>query len=152
MKFGWINIFGGVIVVLMLVPNIVWALRHKDKKNLCTNKPMNLLEQIGRYACIVLMWLPLFVWEFGFKSVGAMLVYLVGNGLLLLAYYIVFAMYFRQEKAEYAIALAVLPSCIFLLSGLMLRHWALIGFAIIFAVGHIYVTRRNCYAAEKPKA
>ena len=39
--------------------------------------------------------------------------------------------------------LAVLPACLFLLSGLTLRHWLLVGFAALFAVGHIYVTKKN---------
>ncbi len=43
---------------------------------------MNLIEQVGRYACIVLMWLPLLVWKFGFASVLELLLCLGGNGLL----------------------------------------------------------------------
>lgn len=37
-------------------------------------------------------------------------------------------------------------ACIFLMSGLMLRHWLLTGFAVLFAVGHIYVTEKNAQA------
>lgn len=72
MKFGWINVFGACIVILMLIPNIIYTLRNRNEKNLCTNKLMNTVEQIGRYACIVLMWLPLLVWKFGFASVFEM--------------------------------------------------------------------------------
>ena len=149
MEFGWINIFGGIIMILMLIPNIVYAIKNKGESNLCTNKFMNLIEQIGRYACIILMWLPLFVWKFGFKSVSAMAVYLAGNGLLLLAYWIIFAVYMKRKSTGKALALAVIPSCIFLLSGILLGHWLLALFAIIFAIGHIYVTLKN---AEKTSA
>ena len=143
MKFGWINVCGAVVVILMLAPNIVYAIRHRDEKNLCTNRLMNVTEQIGRYACIVLMWLPLLVWEFGFNSVAEMLLYLAGNGALLLAYWAVFALYLRKKTAKRALILAVLPVCVFLLCGLTLRHWLLVGFALLFAVGHIYVTKQN---------
>ena len=143
MQFGWINLFGAGIVVLMLLPNILYAIKNKDEKNLCTNRVMNLIEQIGRYACIVLMWFPLLVWEFGFASVAAMLLYFVGNGALLAAYWIGYLIYFKKKNAGLALALAILPACIFLLSGLLLRHWLLVGFACLFAVGHIYVTYRN---------
>ncbi len=143
MEFGWINVFGAGIVVLMMIPNIIYAIRNKDEKNRCTNQLMNSLEQIGRYACILLMWLPLLVWKFGFSSVLAMLLYLVGNGCLLAAYWIVFASYFKKKTRTKALVLAVIPSCIFLLSGLLLRHWLLVGFACLFAVGHIYVTLKN---------
>ena len=143
MEFGWINLFGGIIVVLMLIPNIVYALRNKDEQNRCTNKLMNILEQVGRYGCIVLMWLPLFTWKFGFKSVPEMLLYFLGNGVLLLIYWLVFARYLKERTARRALVLAVIPACIFLLSGLLLRHRLLVGFAVLFAVGHIYVTAIN---------
>ena len=143
MEFGWINIFGGIFVTLMLIPNIVYAIKHKDEKNLCTNKFMNIIEQIGRYACIVLMWLPVLVWKFGFASVFEMLLYFIVNGLLLLAYWIIFAVYFKKKTAKLAITLSVIPSCIFLMSGILLRHWLLVGFAALFAIGHIYVTAKN---------
>ncbi len=146
MTFGWINVFGAVIVILMLIPNIVYALRNRDGKNLCANRVMNVTEQVGRYACIVLMWLPLLVWKFGFQSVFEMLLYLFGNGALLLAYWIVFFRHMRKRSAAKALALAVLPSCIFLMSGILLRHWLLAGFAVLFAIGHIYVTLKNAQA------
>ncbi|MBR3150158.1 MAG: hypothetical protein IKF64_08305 [Eubacterium sp.] len=146
MKFGWINAFGAAIVILMLMPNIVYAIKNKDEENLCTNKLMNLVEQIGRYGCIVLMWLPLLVWEFGFASVTQMLIYTAENGVLIAAYLLIFALYFKKKTARRAITLAVIPACIFLLSGIFLRHWLLVGFAVLFAVGHIYVTIKN---AEK---
>lgn len=143
MKFGWINGFGAGVVLLMLIPNVVYAIKNKGGQNLCANRLMNVLEQVGRYACIVLMWLPLLVWEFGFASVLEMLLYLAGNGVLLAAYWIVFLLYFKRKSRTRALALAILPACIFLLSGLLLRHWLLAGFAVLFAVGHIYVTLKN---------
>ena len=143
MKFGWINMFGAGIVILLLIPNIVYAVKHRDEKNLCDNKWMNLMEQIGRYACIILMWLPLIVRAFGFAGVTDMLLYLAGNGTLLVAYWIVFAGYMKEKSAKRALVLAVLPSCVFLLSGLTLHHWLLVGFSLLFAAGHIYVTKQN---------
>ncbi|MBQ7542959.1 MAG: hypothetical protein IJT44_11785 [Clostridia bacterium] len=143
MKFGWINLFGAAAVVLLLVPNIVYALKNRDEINKCRNKGMNLLEQIGRYACIVLMWLPLGVWEFGFRSTAAMLAYVLGCAVLLCAYEILFALHLHKKTARRAMALAILPACIFLLCGLTLRHWLLAAFAAVFAVGHIYVTKKN---------
>ena len=143
MEFGWINVFGAVIVVLMLIPNIVYAIKNKGEQNLCTNRFMNVVEQVGRYACIVLMWLPLLVWKFGFASVLDMMLYMACNGLLLAAYWIAFAFYMKRRTVRLAIVLAVLPSCIFLLSGILLQHWLLVAFAILFAIGHIYVTYKN---------
>lgn len=143
MEFGWINIFGAVIVILMLIPNIVYAIKNKGEKNYCTNLFMNIIEQIGRYACIVLMWLPLLVWKFGFASVFEMMLYLACNGIFLAVYWITFAVYMNRKSLQLALVLAIVPSCIFIFSGILLRHWLLAGFAILFAVGHIYVTYKN---------
>ena len=143
MEFGWINVFGAVIVVLMLIPNIVYAIKNKGEKNLCANRFMNIVEQVGRYACIALMCLPLLVWKFGFASVLDMMLYMACNGLLLAAYWITFAFYMKRRSVRLALVLAGLPSCIFLLSGILLKHWLLVAFAILFAIGHIYVTYKN---------
>lgn len=143
MEFGWINLFGAVFVALLLIPNIVYAVKNKCGENLCKNRLMNLIEQIGRYGCIVLMWLPLFTWEFGFASVFYMLLYVFGNAALVAAYFVLFAVYLKQKSKGLAIALAIIPSLVFLLSGILLRHLPLVCFAVLFAVGHIYVTKKN---------
>ena len=143
MSFGWINVFGAIIVVLMLVPNVVYALKNRGEENRCTNRWMNLLEQIGRYGCIAFMWFPLLVGKFSFRSVPEMTLYLGGNGVLLAVYWFVYARYLRERTRRRALTLAVVPACIFLMSGLLLRHWLLVVFALFFAVGHIYVTTQN---------
>ena len=147
MEFGWINLFGAVIVILMLLPNIVYAIKNKGERNLCDNRAINVAEQVGRYACIVLMWLPLLVWKFGFAGVGEMLLYLAGNGGLLAVYWLVFARYLKERTKRRALILAIVPACIFLLSGLLLRHWLLVGFAVVFAIAHIYMTLQNAKGA-----
>ena len=143
MKFGWINALGALIVVLMLIPNTIYAIKNKDEKNLCTNRFMNIAEQVGRYACIVLMWFPLLVWKFGFASEISMLIYLLGNALLIAVYWILFAVYSKVKNNFLALVLAIVPTIIFLMSGVLLHHVLLMIFAIIFGVGHIFVTSRN---------
>lgn len=143
MQFGWINLFGALIVVLMLIPNIIFALKYKDVENKCKHGFMNCMEQVGRYACMVLMWLPLAVWKFSFRSVAGMLMYLFGNGILLLAYLVTWVFYFKKPARRRALALAILPAVIFLISGVLLRHWLLFIAAVLFGGGHIYVTKEN---------
>jgi len=143
MQFGWINLFGGIIVAIMLIPNIIYAIKNKDGKNLCQNKLVNLLEQVGRYGCIILMWLPLLVWKFGFSSDIEALIYIFGNAYFLLLYMIIYALYFKKKTRIRALLLAAIPSSVFLLSGFMLRHWLLVAFAFVFSYAHIYVTSIN---------
>lgn len=143
MEFNPINIFGVIIVIIMLLPNLIYGIKFKDTENKCKKKIMNIIEQIGRYASMALMVLPLFVWEFGFSSVFIMLVYVLGNGVLLLAYLIVWIFYLRRQSRSKALVLAIIPTGIFLLSGLTLAHWLLVVAAVLFGVGHIYVTYQN---------
>ncbi|MBO6053820.1 MAG: hypothetical protein J6Q17_08785 [Clostridia bacterium] len=143
MEFGWINVFGAVFVILLLIPNIAYAVRNRGEENLSRNRFMNALEQIGRYACIALMWLPFPVGKFGFARVFEMMLCLAGNAVLTVVYWILFARYAKTKSAVLARILALLPACVFLLSGLLLRHWLLAGAAVLFGIGHLYVTAKN---------
>ena len=88
MDFGWINLFGAIIIILIMLPNIIYATKNKEQQAAEPhNKIMPVIEQIGRYACIVFMWFPLLVGEFGFNSVAEMFAYLIGNTVLLVIYY-----------------------------------------------------------------
>lgn len=140
MKFRWINAAGAIFVILMLVSNIFYAIKNRGEKNFCENRFMNLIEQVGRYACIVLMGLPLLVWEFGFAGTLEKALYFAGNGTLPALYRIAFAVYLKRKTKGPALAIAIIPACIFLFSGILLRHWLLVGSAVLFAVGHICVT------------
>lgn len=140
---GWLNVYGLILVILLLIPNIIYAIKFKDKKNQCTSKLMNTLEQIGRYACMFLMVFNIGIAEFGFGSIEAFLGYGIGNVLLMAAYWITWMLYFHKQTFGKQIALAVLPTCLFLLSGITMRHYLLILFGAVFGVGHIYVTSKN---------
>ncbi len=140
---GWINLFGLIIVILLLIPNAIYAIKHRDAENKCTNRLMNILEQIGRYGCMLLMIFNIGIGKFAYSSVAALLIYLFGNGLLLIGYYICWALYFKKAKSSLAMAMAILPTAIFMLTGLTLRHYPLIAASIIFGIAHIYVTRAN---------
>lgn len=139
----WLNVFGLILVILLLIPNIVYAIKVKNQKNLCTNKFMNILEQIGRYSCMFLMVFNIGIDEFGFGSVGAFLIYIIGNVLLMLSYWIIWMLYFHKQSFGKQITLAILPICLFLLSGITMRHYLLILFGLVFSVGHVYVTYKN---------
>ena len=148
MEFGWINLFGAGIVVLIMIPNIIYAARQKqDETQIEVPHGLSACEQVGRYGCIILMWLPLLVWKFGFGSVEEFLIYLIGNGALLLCYFLFWMLYSRKKTLSVAMALAIIPTAIFLLSGLLLRHWLLVAFAILFGFAHCtitYMTHKEC--------
>lgn len=140
MEFNWINFFNVLIVVLMLIPNIIFAIRNMDRKPVKVNKALSIIEQIGRYACIVLMIFPLFKKEFGFNPLELMFLYLVCNVLLLLLYFIFWGLFFKSETKSNAIALAIIPTAIFFLTGVSVKHWALMIAAVIFGIAHVLLT------------
>lgn len=140
---GWINIFGLVIVVLMLLPNIIYAAKFRGLENKCKNKAMNILEQIGRYSSMFFIIFNVGLVELGFSSAEAFVLYFVGNASLLIAYWIIWVLYFKKKVLWKSMALAMLPTAIFLLSGLTLKHYFLVISAIVFGIGHLYVTYQN---------
>ena len=148
MEFGWINLFGAGIVVLIMIPNIIYAAGQKqDETQIEVPRGLSACEQVGRYGCIILMWLPLLVWKFGFGSVEEFLIYLIGNGALLLCYCLSWMLYSRKKTLSVAMALAIIPTAIFLLSGILLQHWLLVAFAILFGACHCtitYMTHKEC--------
>lgn len=140
---SWLNIWGLIIIVLLLVPNIIYAVKEKNQENKCSNKYMNILEQIGRYGSMFLMVFNIGLAEFGFSSVGAFIVYMFGNILLMISYWFIWVLYFKKKTYWKQIALALIPTGIFLLSGITMLHFLLIIFAVIFGIGHLYVTNKN---------
>ena len=91
----------------------------------------------------MLMVVPFFVWEFGFSPLELMFVYIIGNVLLLILYYIFWGLYSKSMAGKYAIVLAVMPTLIFIVSAISVKHWALLVTAVIFGVSHIYITYIN---------
>lgn len=141
MEFGWINLFGAIIVVLIMIPNIIYSVKNKEEcMKIISPKIIVILEQIGRYGCIVFMWFPLFVWKFGFDSAIGFELYIIGNAILLLLYYFFWAMYFKKKTLVKGLVLAIVPTMIFLISGALLKHWLLILCAFIFGIAHVWIT------------
>ena len=139
----WLNIFGLILVVLILVPNIIYAFKFRDQQNKCTNKIMNIIEQVGRYGCMFLMIFNLGIAEFGFASKAMFLVYLIGNAAFLLSYLIIWILYFKKQTFWKQLSLTIIPTCLFLLSGITMQHYLLVIWSVIFGIGHIFVTNKN---------
>lgn len=140
---GWINFSGLIVIVLMLIPNIVYSYKNKDAENKCTNKIINIIEQIGRYSSMFLMIFNIGILEFGFYSKSSFIIWLFSIIILILLYLIFWVAYFRINNFTLAMALAIIPSLIFIGSGFILRHYLLAISGIIFAISHIYITYEN---------
>lgn len=52
----WFNIFGLIFIVVIMIPNIIFAIRCKDGfENRRSNKIIEAIEQIGRFGCFGFM-------------------------------------------------------------------------------------------------
>ena len=140
---GWLNVFGLIMVVLLLIPNIIYAVKYRNQTNKCMSKAMNILEQIGRYGCMFLMIFNIGIAEFGFTSKRMFLIYLTGNIVLMIAYWGVWMLFFMKPGNKKQMALAVIPTILFLLNGVTMKHYLLIITGLLFGIGHIYVTYQN---------
>lgn len=113
---NWISWFGLGIVLLLLIPNAVYAAANKNTQPPRTSRILGLAEQAGRYGCMFLMIFHAGLTEFGFASAEGFIAWLAGTGALLVLYWVFWLLYFRAAKPRYALPLAVLPCLIFLLT------------------------------------
>ena len=148
MTFGWINAVNAVFVAVLIAVSVIGQRKSGLPGMKSRYLLLNILEQVGRYACMALMILPLLPGlEFGFASVGAMTAWLALPTLILLGY----ALLWTQTKKGGAVlyGLAILPALLFFACGLLLRHPALAGAAVLCGAGHALIVRETLRKAEE---
>ncbi len=52
---SWFNYYGLAIMAVIMIPNIIYAVKKKNDGNDYHNKAVEIFEQIGRYGCMFLM-------------------------------------------------------------------------------------------------
>lgn len=140
----WFNLTGLIFVVVLLIPNIIYAATNKDGfAGEFHNKLVETGEQIGRFGCFILMFIqPSFV-TLGYIYDGAQALYLI-LGIVLLALYCGGWIVFRKENSiAKALALSILPSVLFLESGILTLNIPLIVLSAVFAICHITISCKN---------
>ena len=140
----WINPFGLVFITIIMIPNIVFAIRCKDGfTNNYRNKTVELVEQIGRYGCFGFMIFNFPGTWFGWASNEAFALYLILDALLVTLYGILWIVCWKKNGMFKALALSVIPSVVFLISGIMSRSVLLTVAALLFAPVHIFISCQN---------
>ena len=144
MNMEYINIFGLFFVAVILIPNIIFAMKCKDGfDHKWNNKYIEILEQIGRFGCLGFMIINIPGTWFGWWSDEAFAVYLIGDTIFAVVYCIIWIVCFRKSSMFRALALSIIPSVLFLFSGIMSRSVLLFVAAIIFAPSHIAISYKN---------
>ncbi len=141
---SWFNYYGLIFIVLIMFPNIVYSIKNKNSiTNNYTNKIAEIFEQIGRYACMAFMIFNIPYTWFGFYFDYANIVYIVVNSALVTAYCIIWIILWNKDGMLKSLLLSILPSLVFIFSGVITASIPLIIFAIIFAVTHILISVKN---------
>lgn len=144
------NYYGLVIMTVIMIPNIVYAVKHKD--NGCgayDNKAVIVAEQIGRYGCFVFMIFNIPHTYFNFWFDNALAVYLSVNGALCAAYIVFWIVCRNRNDKLKALSLSVIPSCVFIFCGIVIANIPLVGFAVVFAISHIFISCKNAALYKK---
>lgn len=140
----WLNVFGLVFMAVILIPNILFAVKHKDGfENKWKNRTVETVEQIGRFGCFGFMIFNIPGTWFGWWSDEAFAVYFVVDALLVGLYCLVWIVCFRKNSVFRALALSILPAILFLFSGIMTRSILLTISALLFAPAHIAISWQN---------
>lgn len=88
---GWFNIYGLIIIAVIMIPNIVFAIKIQNGfENLWHNKIVETLEQIGRFGCFGLMIFNIPYTYIGFWFDNALAVYIIVCTVLVTAYCLIF--------------------------------------------------------------
>lgn len=140
----WLNVFGLIMVAVIMIPNILFAMKCKDGfVNKWNNKSVETVEQIGRFGCFGFMIINIPGTWFGWWSDEAFAVYLVVDAVLVTLYCVIWAVCFRKSSVFRALALSIIPSVLFLFSGIMSRSILLTIAAVLFAPSHILISYQN---------
>lgn len=127
-----------------MIPNIVFAVKCKDGfKNKWNNRYVEVAEQIGRFGCFGFMIINIPGTFFGWQSDEAFALYLIVDAALTLLYCTVWIVCFKKSSVSRALALSVIPSVMFLFSGIISRSVLLIIAALLFAPSHILISYKN---------
>lgn len=141
---SWFNYYGLIFIAIIMTPNIVFAITNRDGfKNKYKNKLLEISEQIGRYACIVLTIFNIPYTYFNFWFEYALPIYLFVNGALCLMYLLFWIVFWNRDGKLKALLLSIIPSAFFLFSGVVVASIPLIAFALLFGITHILLSYKN---------
>ena len=120
------------------------AIKCKDGfDNKWNNKYVEVTEQVGRLGCFGFMIVNIPGTWFGWWSDEAFALYLIVDTILVMLYCAIWIICFKKNSVFRALALSIIPSMLFLFSGIMSRSVLLIIASVLFAPSHIMISYKN---------
>lgn len=144
-----INIYSAVMLILLLIPNVIYfqRLRKNGTENVRKRNEyssVEIVEQIGRYGSMIFLTVNIGFLEYGFSCDAARWIWIAVAAVIIAVYYAFWILLFKKSpKRLYKVMLAVLPSVLFVLSGIIMRRFAGAFFGAVFAASHIYITSKK---------
>ena len=138
------NFWGLIFVVIILIPNIVFAISCKDGfENRYQNKLVETLEQIGRFGCFFSMFIVVPYMNKGYWFQQGKAIYLILGFLFVGLYCLGWIVFWKENSIRKSLYLSMIPSLLFLESGVVSGNILLLIFAVIFAPCHILISYWN---------
>ena len=140
----YVNIFGIAFMAIIMIPNIIFAVRNKEGfNNKWKNRFAEITEQIGRLGCFAFMIINIPGTWFGWWSEEGFVLYLIGDSLLVIIYCVIWCICFNKNSLFRALSLSIIPSVLFMFSGIMSRSVLLVISSLLFAPSHIMISYKN---------
>ena len=140
----WINFYGIIFIAVIMVPNIIYAIKCKEGfENRWNNKIVEIIEQIGRFGCIGFMIIKIPIVCFGWWFDGGLIAYLAINIVLSIIYCVIWIICFRKDSIFRALSLSIIPSLIFICSAVLSGSILLLITSALFTPAHILISYKN---------
>ena len=139
----WLNIYGLITMIIIMVPNIIFAIKEKSFQSKYNYKIVEFIEQIGRFGSMGLMIFNIPLLDYGYFLPNGKVLYVFLSAILSILYCIVWFLYFRKASIKKAMLLAIIPTILFLSSGIIQGRILLIISSILFGITHIIITYYN---------
>ena len=139
-----LNYWGFIFTIVILIPNIIFAITCKDGyENRYQNKLVAYLEQIVRFGCFISMFLIIPFMNKGYWFKQGKTAYLVLGVILVILYCLGWIAFWKENSIRKSLYLSIIPSLLFIESGIISGNIILLIFAIIFAPCHILISYKN---------
>ncbi|MEG0844160.1 MAG: hypothetical protein RSD22_10170 [Romboutsia sp.] len=115
----WLNIYGLITMTIIMIPNVIFVMKEKNFESKYHNKTVELIEQIGRFGSMGLMIFNIPLLDYGYWFTNGKVLYVFSIAILSILYCIVWFLYFKKASIEKAILLAIIPTILFLSSGII---------------------------------
>lgn len=147
---GWFNYIGLIFIILIMIPNIIYLFCHQDDfKQKYKNRIVEALEQVGRYGSFFFMIFNIPYTYFSFWFLNGLIVYIIVGASLIFVYLLSWVLFWSRHQIIRAYLLSIIPSALFIFSGIMLLSIPLLIFSLIFAFSHITISLKNAYQSRK---